>query len=207
MLNCHLCKFILLRPCKSLVHGDLYLYWGGQRVIKIEVFSKNHYKRCQPVALQNERRLAGSCCMASRWVSCLDPSIASVMVNKGHHCPSMHGRVVSLSAAELPVVLCNALAKKCPPPCQVAPLFILLNKTEWKIQGLWDMGITCVKPPKFSTRTGWLCSKPLACWYICRPRDAVKHQEKCYIYSCSKFFRALKVHLGLDPRPVQGALR
>lgn len=37
---------------------------------------------------------------------------------------------------------------------------LLLNKTEWKIQGLWDMGVSHVKPLKFSTRTGWLCSNP-----------------------------------------------
>lgn len=80
--------------------------------------------------------------------------IASVMVNKGHHCPSVHRRVVSLSAAELPVVLTNALAKHWTTPGQVASL--LLNKTEWKIQGLWNMGISHVKPAKLSTRTGWL---------------------------------------------------
>lgn len=58
------------------------------------------------LALRSEMRLAESCCVAGRRVSCIGLSIAPVLVTKGHLHPSVRRRVVPLAAAGLPWSCC-----------------------------------------------------------------------------------------------------
>jgi len=100
------------------------------------------------------------------------------------------------------VVLTTGLVKWWPTPCLVA----YVNKIGQEVQGMRGLAWVMLSHPNSPPKEDGCVQNPLACRYVHRPRDAVKHQEMYYLYSCNMFFRAWKVNPGLYPRSVQGAL-
>lgn len=143
---------------ESLVHGDLHLYWGGQRVIKIEVSSKKPPQK-MPTSDTTEwketcwKLLHGREMSLLPWPHncfCDGEQRPSLSLHAWEGCVSLSSRIACCPHQYFSQAMVHS--RSVPP--------LLLNKTEWKIQGLWDMGVSHVKPLKFSTRTGWLCSNP-----------------------------------------------